>query len=329
MIEMPVDAVIAVTYRCDSRCNMCHIWQHPPSREMAPQDYRKLPRTLRDVNVTGGEPFLREDIVEVVGEIYDRCHAPRIVVSTNGFEKRRITVAAPGLMKIGKSVGIAVSLDGIGEVHDEIRGVPGAFEKVLETLKYLKAIRYKNVRVAFTAQKSNVEHLGAIYDIARQLGFEFTTSVAQNSDFYFSTCENESIEPGELEKELVGVMKKELMSANLKRWLRAYFYAGVLRFNSKRERILECRAGTDSFFMDPEGKIYPCLATNRIMGNLLEKSFEQIWESEEAARARAAVKACSEPCWMICTARSAMRRNPKEAAKWILASWANILKLHI
>lgn len=324
MTNLPVDAVVAITYKCDSRCKMCHIWQLPTGEEMAPEEYAKLPETLRDVNITGGEPFLREDIIEVVETIYERCKAPRIVISTNGFERRRIVHAAPSLMKIGKSVGLAVSLDGIGEVHDEIRGVPGGFEKVIETLKQLRLMRFKNVRVAFTAQRQNVGHLGAVYDLSRQFGFEFTTSVAQNSEFYFSTSENEAVDPGELETELCGVMKKELSSANPKRWLRAYFYAGVIRFNSARKRMLSCRAGRDSFFMDPSGMIYPCLTLKREMGNLRERSFREIWESEQSELARAAVDRCTEPCWMICTARSAIRRNPQEAAKWILANWARM-----
>ncbi len=323
-MALPVDAVIAVTYRCDSRCNMCNIWRLPPGEELAPEEYRRLPATLRDVNITGGEPFLRDDIVEVVRAVYERCGGPRIVISTNGFERRRIMHAAPALMRIGRSVGLAVSLDGIGEIHDEIRGVAGGFDRVVETLKQLRTIGYRNVRVAFTAQRRNVKHLGAVYDLSRQFGFQFTTSVAQNSEFYFSTDENQTVDPGALDEELRYVMRKELLSASPKRWLRAYFYAGVLRFNTTRERMLACRAGRDSFFMDPAGNVYPCLTLNRGMGNLRARGFDEIWESEEAGSARGAVDRCAEPCWMICTARTAMLRRPDEPARWILASWLKL-----
>lgn len=320
-MNLPVDAVIAVTYRCDSRCNMCNIWQMPAGEELAPADYERLPRTLRDVNVTGGEPFLRDDLVDVVHTIHRRCGAPRIVISSNGFEHRRIMHAAPALMKIGRNVGIAISLDGIGETHDEIRGIPGGFERVITTLEQIRTLGWRNVRVAFTAQRTNVKHLGAVYDLSRRFGFQFTTSVAQNSEFYFSTDENQTVEPGTLDEELRYVMRKELRSASPKRWLRAYFYRGVLRFNETRERILECRAGRDSFFMDPTGEIYPCLTLNRSMGNIRAAAFEHIWSGKAADPARAAVDRCAEPCWMICTARTAMLRRPHEPARWILGSW--------
>lgn len=323
-MNLPIDAVVAVTYRCDSRCNMCNIWQLEPGMELAPAEYRKLPRTLRDVNITGGEPFLREDIVELVRVIDEHCNHPRIVISTNGFQRRRIMHAAPELMRIGRRVGLAVSIDGIGDIHNEIRGMPGGFDMAIETLKQLKRIGYRNVRVAFTAQSSNVKHLGAVYDLSRQFGYQFTTSVAQNSEFYFATEANQQVASGELERELQYVMRKELLSFSPKRWLRAYFYTGVVRYNVCGERMIGCRAGRDSFFVDPAGKVYPCLTLNREMGDLSEQSFENIWRSENARRIRRAVDACSEPCWMICTARTSMLRSPLKPAAWVLRSWGKI-----
>ena len=321
----PVDAVIAVTYRCDSRCNMCNIWREPPGEELAPVEFRKLPRTLRDINITGGEPFLRDDLVEIVRILDERCNHPRMVISTNGFERRRIMHAAPELMKIGSNVGLAVSLDGIGEKHDDIRGIPGGFDKVVETLTQLRTIGYRNVRVAFTAQRENVKHLGAVYDLSRQFGYQFTSSVAQNSEFYFSTAENQAVDPLDLESELRYVMRKELLSLSPKRWLRAYFYTGVLTYNVSKERILACRAGTDSFFMDPDGSVYPCLTLNRPMGSIRTRAFEDIWNGTAAKEVRSMVDRCSQPCWMICTARTAMMRRPHEPARWILANWLRIV----
>ena len=309
---MPADAVIAVTYRCDSRCNMCNIWQLPPGREMAPEDYRRLPSTLNDVNLTGGEPFLREDIVEIAGTIYERCRSPRIVISTNGFQHRRILHAAPSLMRIGKKVGTLANLTRLPP-------------EVIETLKQLGKLGYRNVRVAFTAQRENVKHLGAVYDLSRQFGFQFTTSVAQNSDFYFSTDENQKVEPDKLRDEMKYVMHKELLSLSPKRWLRSYFYSGLLQYNAMGSRVLGCRAGRDSFFLDPEGNLFPCLTLERKMGNIHEHSFEEIWQSEASDGARKAVDGCSMPCWMICTARTAMKRRPDRPAGWIMKNWGRLL----
>lgn len=324
-MRLPFDGVVAVTYKCDSRCNMCNIWKMDPGNQMTVLDYSKLPSTLDDVNITGGEPFLREDLVELVRNIYEHCNKPRIVISTNGFQNRRISQDAPKLMKIGRKIGIAVSLDGIGEVHDRIRGIDGGFKKVVDTLGQLKKLGYKNVRVAFTAQKENVKHLGAVYDLSRQLGFQFTTAVVQNSEFYFSTSENQQVDPAELERELKYVMKKELFSLHPKRWLRAYFYSGVLRYNEAGERALGCRAGRDSMFIDPEGRVYPCLTLEKEMGNINESALEKIWNSEKADKVRTAVDNCRLPCWMICTARASMKRSPMQPIGWILRNWLRLI----
>ncbi|MBN1164778.1 MAG: radical SAM protein [Candidatus Krumholzibacteriota bacterium] len=324
-MHLPVDAVVAVTYRCDSRCNMCNLWKIDPGPEMIARDLQKLPSTLKDINITGGEPFLLDDIVEIVRTLYDHCGKPRIVISTSGFQKRKIVHAAPSLMKIGRRVGIAVSLDGIGETHDKIRGVEGGFQMVVDTLGQLKKMGYKNVRVAFTVQRENVKHLGAVYDLSRQLGFQFTTSVAQNSEFYFFTADNQQVEPGELENEMKYVMRKELLSLSPKRWLRAYFYAGVLRYNKLGQRALKCTAGRESFFIDPAGIIYPCLTLEKQMGNLNEHDFGRIWKSGISEKIRDSVDGCGISCWMICTARASMKKNPLKPLSWIFRNYIRLL----
>ncbi len=77
----PVDALLAVTYRCNARCVMCGIWKSDPCSETPAETYRKLPSTLRDINLSGGEPFLRDDLAAI--------HAIKgsgVINDTNGLE---------------------------------------------------------------------------------------------------------------------------------------------------------------------------------------------------------------------------------------------------
>ena len=73
--------------------------------------------------------------------------------------------------------------------------------------------------------------------------------------------------------------------------------------------------------MDPTGTIYPCLTLDHPIGNIREREFDELWEGAEGAAARAAASRCRQPCWMICSARTAMLRRPQEPAAWILRSW--------
>lgn len=95
-IPFPTDASIILTYRCPMRCKMCNIWNHPTekSKELVADDLKILPR-LKFINLTGGEPFIREDLEQIVKECYR--HTDRIVISTSGL------VRGPGDC-IGKEV---------------------------------------------------------------------------------------------------------------------------------------------------------------------------------------------------------------------------------
>ena len=83
-IIKPTDASIILTYRCPMRCKMCNIWDNPTikEKELKPSELECLPQ-LKFINLTGGEPFVREDIDEIVEVCYKK--SPRIVISTSGW----------------------------------------------------------------------------------------------------------------------------------------------------------------------------------------------------------------------------------------------------
>ncbi len=315
-VEYPTDAIIAVTYRCDARCEMCNIWQLKPQEFLAVDDYAGVPSSLRDINISGGEAFMRSDIVDIVRVIHNKCPEARIVISTNGFRTDAILAAMETLRKDIPGIGIGVSLDGIGEVHDRIRGIPNAFEKAMKTLRGLREREFTNIRIGFTAMNENVGEMKRVYDLSRELGVEFTTAVAQNSEIYFSTRVNQAVAQEGLYDALGYVMRKELLSYHPKRWLRAYFENGTLEFNRDGRRMLKCRAAHEFFYLAPEGVVYPCLTIPSPMGSLREGSFESVWESAQAQAVRREIDGC-EQCWMICTARSGLKKSLPRAFGWI------------
>jgi len=253
----PTDAIIALTYRCDARCEMCNIWQLKPQEFLSIDDYAKVPSSLKDINVSGGEAFMRDDVVEIVRVINQKCDKPRIVISTNGFRTKHIISSMEELRKEIPNVGIGVSIDGMGETHNRIRGIKNAWERATDTLNQLREREFTNVRIGFTAMNDNVDQMSQVYDMANEMGFQFTTAVAQNSEIYFSTTVNQDVQQNELYDALGYVMKNELMSYHPKRWLRAYFEQGTLIFNQEKRRILGCRAGIEFFYLAPEGIVYP------------------------------------------------------------------------
>src|SRR4030043_1193673 len=114
----PKEITLAVTYRCNSKCSMCNIWKITEFDDLPAEEYAKLPSSSLTINITGGEPFLRKDLVEVIRQIHKAAPNSRIVISSNGFLTDRITQVLSEVRKFHPKIGIGVSVDGIGEGHE-------------------------------------------------------------------------------------------------------------------------------------------------------------------------------------------------------------------
>lgn len=318
--KLPVDCVLGLTYRCNARCVMCDIWKIKDYPELSLEQFEKLPSSLRDINLSGGEPFLRNDLPEIVRIVVRKCPQARIVISTNGFSTELIVKQMKEILKIKPDIGVAVSIDGLSQMHEETRGIPGGFEKAISTVKELKKLGMTNLRLGFTVMERNINQMSKVYDLTRELGIEFTHSFAQSSDFYFGGKQNET-HPREdlLKREYNYLINTELKSWNLKKWLRAYFAYGMYNFINSKTPVLDNAPGRDFFFLDPNGTIYPSVVHNVTMGNINEmEKLEDFWCSDLAKEKRKEIDNLKIPVWMICTARTAIKKHPFKIMFWIL-----------
>ena len=99
--NLPIDCVLAVTYKCNSRCTMCDIWKLKENSNLELDYYKKLPKTLRDINVSGGEPFLRQDLVQLIKILRKTYPKAKMVISSNGFLTDLIKEKMREILKIG------------------------------------------------------------------------------------------------------------------------------------------------------------------------------------------------------------------------------------
>ncbi|MBP5539668.1 MAG: radical SAM protein [Bacteroidales bacterium] len=310
-----MDACIIVTWRCPFRCKMCSIWQHPSlcSEEFAPSVLEKLPR-MNAVNITGGEPFEREDLEDIVHILVPKSR--RIVFSTNGWYTERIVSMA----RRYPEAGFRISLEGLQAANDALRGVPGGFERGMETVRRLQELGCQDVGVAITLSGTNHRDLLPLYRLVRGKGLEFATAAAHNS-FYFHKQDNAISDVAGVAAaldELVGCM---LAENSPKSWARAYFNNGLKGYVLGHPRPLPCRAGSSNFFVDPYANVLPCNGMEEaiVMGNLAEAAtFEEIWESPRAREVRSAVAICQRQCWMMGTASPAIKSHPFQVGGWII-----------
>lgn len=326
----PFDAVIAVTYRCNARCQMCNIWQVKDHDDCKPEDYRVIPTTLKHINISGGEPFLRSDLPEIVRVVSERNPKAHILVSSNGFQPSRNVESVRQMLKYHRNLGVGISIDGIGAMHDRIRGIPGAFEKSTETVRRLRdEVGLKDIRIAFTLQDDNVGHLLDVYELSKKLGTQFTWVVAQTSSHYFQNTKNSAghwTGGTSVEGSVLELISRQLSSARPKDWARAFFSFGNLLRAQNRPRPIRCKAASSFFFIGPRGDVHACNARNLPLGNIRQQSWDEIWNSKQADRIRGAVAKCTDNCWMVCTARSSMIEGAPEVVAWITY---NKLRAHL
>ena len=324
----PKEAVIAVTYRCNARCGMCNIWKSPAPDEMEPRHYKKLPGSLKTINITGGEPFLRKDLVNVVRAVHSRAPSSRIVFSTNGLLTETILKTLSEIQRFHDAIGVGVSIDGLEEVHDKIRGSSGAFRKAISTVEGLKGLGLKDLRIGTTLTQENARDAKSVFALSQKLGVEFSVTFAHNSEIYFQKMDNMPPEfDGELGQPLKDVLRSQLLSRSVKDWFRAYHIQGIMNPELRRKFVSQCKAGSRYFFMSPSGDVYPCMVMNLRIGNLREVcNWDELFKGEAAARAVKAVSNCSEDCWMVCNTRSHIISHPVRAGSWVAK---NKLKAHM
>ena len=313
----PTDASIILTYRCPMRCQMCNIWKYPTNRseEIQAKDLTSLPK-LKFINLTGGEPFIREDLDTIVEECYN--HTDRIVISTSGwFDDRVIELA-----KKFPNIGIRISIEGLSEKNDELRGHDGGFDKGLRTLLSLKKMGVKDIGFGCTVSNHNSKDMLSLYQLSLSMGMEFATAAFHNS-YYFHKEDNLISNKEEVCNDFRQLIEWQLEENNPKSWFRAWFNMGLINYIEGGRRMLPCEAGSANFFIDPWGEVYPCNGMEDkfwklSMGNIHQHSFNEIWESEQAAIVREKVRNCPKNCWMVGTASPVMHKYIKYPLKWAL-----------
>ncbi len=318
MIEN-TELAIMPTYRCHSRCQMCHIWKYPSriEDEITLKQIDKLPSGFARINVGGGEPTLRSDILEIVGVL--SAKTPHLEMSTTGYLTDRLVSIA----KKHPGIRIRISLEGLPKKNDQIRGLKNGFDHAMRSMLRLKDLGVKDVGFAITISHRNSDQLVDLYRLCTLMGIEFAQCVVHDA-WQFRIPENAIENQKEVINEIRRFIRELLQSKRkepflrVKDWFRAYVNKGFVNFVRGDKRLLPCGAGTDIVFIDPYGEVYPCNALKESMGNITQSGFDEIWNGNRAGRVRQIVADCQENCWMVGTSRPAIKKNPWKPIQWVL-----------
>jgi MoaA/NifB/PqqE/SkfB family radical SAM enzyme len=308
---------------------MCQAWQNPTkaSEEFDPQILRKIPAGMKRLNITGGEPLLRKDLMEIV-EILD-TKTNRLEISTNGYFYERLEDIARAHPRIT----VRVSIEGLPATNDALRGLPDGFDRAMRGILRLKRLGLEDIGFAMTISGDNCRDLIDIYTLAASMDIELANAVVHNS-FYFYKSDNKITNVDEVDDRMCRFIEALLRSPRsslkkrVKDWFRAYLNLGLLSYVRGDKRLIPCGAGTDTFFVDPWGRVLACNGSAEpwVMGDLNAQSFDDIWNGGPAREIRARVSSCDRNCWMTGTAVPAMRRAPMGPALWVVRNKLRIMR---
>ena len=330
----PLGAIsnFAVTDKCNGRCKMCNIWNTPPRPE--PQieqiqafftENKATLRNLRFIQLTGGEPYLREDLPEIAETIHEALPECMIWIPTNGLLPEQIHETTNRIIeKIGGSrLGVTVSLDGDAEVNDAQRGVEGSFRNAVSTIKNLAELkqRYRlRLSTGFTVTESNYVYAPYVQKIAYRLGSEFSFRPVNLSEHYYKNTEQAPLDREEILPYLDYIAVNLRQRKGLVRAVTNYAYIKGAKQFIKGKRTLPCTAGTESIYIDTVGDVYPCLVMNHKLGNIYQHSLEDILASPSAWEAREQIEKQACPsCWLECEVYRELVKDRKrllDALRW-------------
>lgn len=311
-MALPTYAIIAITLNCNARCVMCDIWKNKMVNELPPESYLKLYPELRDINVTGGEPFLRRDFPEIIANIKKACPRARLVVNTNGFLWRKIKEDMEKVITIDPKIAVRLSIDGMNEAHNAIRRIPDGFGLIMKSLAVLREVGVKDLGISFTLLEQNMDELPRVQKLADKEGLQFSLTVATGSSIYFGKDKGK-LRPANTEKRtrvMEDATRFHYRHHDPKELARGWFVKRMINYLATGKRALLCDAGSGFFYMDSFGNVYTCHLKPWIMGNVLKTPLEQILSKNVHVDR---VAACHD-CWMICTAKSMMRQKVIQVA---------------
>lgn len=298
-----MDLTVISTYRCNSHCSTCNIWQNPtrPADEISLETLEKIPDGIDNLNISGGEPTTRADLMEMVDIL--RPKARILEISSNGTYPQRLEA----IVKKYPEIKIRFSLEGTAEVSDAIRGEKNGFETKVAGLRRLKELGGCDLGFAATIQDDNVADLPYLYELTQKMGVELATSALHNG-FQFHKNDNFPYNRARVAHGIEYLITAMLKTHSVKNWFRAYLNLGLMEKVLGNDRLIPCTAATDFVFVDPWSDVYACnVRSDLMLGNLKTQTWDEIYHGERAAKIRQQVAACQQNCWMVGSARTAMR----------------------
>ena len=327
-MRRPLKLTLALTWRCHHRCGICAIWSREKGREMTVNQLDRLfasvPR-LTWLDLTGGEVVAREDLADIAAVLHRRLprlallHFPTAGMRPEATERAARAMVRPG----GPRVIVTVSLDGPQAVHDRLRGMPGAFERALETWQRLDAVPGLAVYAGMTLQPGNLDQVDATVAAIAQArpGFshaDLHVNFLHRSGHYFGNEAVAGCAPEAVARALADLRLRKGVARGPVAAIEAAYLKLVPQNLATGRSPLPCRSGELSAYVAPDGTVYACTIDGRPAGRLEDFAWDlgALWEGDarRALRTEVAADRCAG-CWTPCEAYQTLLTQPVALAR--------------
>ena len=270
----PRTVIICVTMRCNARCIMCNIWRKRADSELTLEEWGKIMEdpifeSIENLEITGGEPFISPNLVTLVELYIQRMpQLANLSVVSNGIAGDVVVAKTKELAMRCRERGVrftvSISLDGIGELHELIRGTEACFDKttkVLLELKRIESIFNFRVFAGSMVLRDNLSRTEEMRKWFRGHGIPFTFQIVGFNDSYVRNRDlKERVDFGA--EQLPDLHRFLTSEASKKGWhrLSAYYWRDLLAmYRDNNRRTTPCPALKDQFAIDSYGDVFYCL----------------------------------------------------------------------
>lgn len=274
---------LPITYLCNAKCVMCNIPNMDANNEITPEELGKILmdpifKKVESVGINGGEPFIKSNIEKYVEKILNLPNLKSLNIITNGFLTNIILSKSKIIYEMCKKRGInfhlSISLDGIGEIHNLIRGVPGVFDKVINTINEINKNRHfycDSFDIGCTISKQNVEYLTQLetYANMKDYNIKYRLAIPNKRIDSISKLKNFSVFENFRDKQAAKeFFYKQFFKS--KRLIDKYKYWSIYMFLSEKnpKRYLGCAWKENGITLDSKGNIYYCAVESKSLGNI-------------------------------------------------------------
>ena len=331
----PIKLTMAVTFKCNLRCKMCGIWRiysECPEKiysELSLDNYYSIFDQLNFdrllyLEFTGGEVFLRDDIDRLLIEAGKRIDSLKmVVITTNGYNHDGVIHKIRNILdnlSVKVRFVVGVSIDGVPQVHDFLRGKDNAFKNGFDTYSSLVDLASDRMNliphISYTINSYNAGRFEDFFSHVNDLIGVSINDISISVEHEGALYNNEGIE---------SVISKEAVLKDLRYYgsilplktgfdliggVRSAFYGVYMDGLKKRlnnELIFNCGASKLSAYLDPYGNLYSCTMWDRFIGNLMKDSFSSIWFSKVNEEIRDDIRlGLCRRCWTPCELQPSM-----------------------